>query len=108
MLSKRVNIAIEAIAGFQEGKVELCPGYEYVKPGSSRVVVALYNNTQEKIALTKGTIVAKVTTANAIPPMLALTKSITMTYPSMMKIRSQKHSYWGTFPKVKTRLNIGY
>ena len=75
MMIKRVNIATEGIAGFQEGKVELCPSYEYVKPRSLRVVVSLYNNIQEKIALTKGTTVVKVTAANAIPPMLAPTKS---------------------------------
>ena len=35
------------------------------------MAVALYNNTCEKITLKKGTIVAKVATANVIPPMLA-------------------------------------
>ena len=35
------------------------------------MAVALYNNTHEKITLKKGTIVAKVATANVIPPMLA-------------------------------------
>ena len=34
------------------------------------MAVALYNNTREKITLRKGTIVAKVATANIIPPML--------------------------------------
>ena len=34
------------------------------------MAVALYNNTREKITLKKGTIVAKVATANVIPPML--------------------------------------
>ena len=35
------------------------------------MAVALYSNIHEKITLKKGTIVAKVATANVIPPMLA-------------------------------------
>ena len=35
------------------------------------MAVALYNNTHKKITVKKGTIVAKVATANVIPPMLA-------------------------------------
>ena len=35
------------------------------------MAVALYNNTCEKVTLKKSTIVAKVATANIIPPMLA-------------------------------------
>ena len=65
--SKRVNVATEAIDNPQDGQVELLPSYESVK----RVAVVLYNNTHEKVTLKKGTIVAKVATANVIPPMLA-------------------------------------
>ena len=71
VLSKRVNVATEAIDNLQDGRVELLSSYESIKPGSQRVAVALYNNTREKITLKKGTIVAKVATANVIPPMLA-------------------------------------
>ena len=71
ILSKRINVATEAIDNFQDGRVELLSSYESIKPGSPRVAVALYNNTREKITLKKGTIVAKVATANVIPPMLA-------------------------------------
>ena len=71
VLNKRVNIATEAIDRLQDGKVELLSSYESIKPGSQRVAVALYNNTREKITLKKGTIVAKVASANVIPPMLA-------------------------------------
>ena len=62
---------MEAINNLQDGWVELLSSYESIKPGSQRVAVALYNNTREKITLKKGTIVAKVATANVIPPMLA-------------------------------------
>ena len=51
--------------------MKLLSSYESIKPGSQRVAVALYNNTCEKITLKRGTIVAKVATANVIPPMLA-------------------------------------
>ena len=71
VLSKWVNVATEAIDNLQDGRVELLFSYESIKPGSQRVAVALYNNTHEKITLKKGTIVAKVATANVIPPMLA-------------------------------------
>ena len=71
VLSKRVNVATEAIDNLKDGRVELLSSYESIKPGSQRVAVALYNNTCEKITLKKGTIVAKVATANVIPPMLA-------------------------------------
>ena len=71
VLRKQVNIATEAINNLQDGRVELLSSYESIKPGSQRVAVALYNNTREKITLKKGTIVAKVATANVIPPMLA-------------------------------------
>ena len=71
VLSKRVNVATEAIANLQDGRVELLSSYESIKPGSQRVAVALYNNTREKITLKKGTSVAKVATVNAVPPMLA-------------------------------------
>ena len=95
MMSKRVNIARDGITGFQEGKVELCPSYKYVKPGGLRVVVALYINTQEKIALTKGTIVVKVTAANAIPPMLAPTKSTYHDVPQYDKNQKSKNTHTG-------------
>ena len=71
VLSKRVNVATEAINNLQDGRVELLSSYESIKPGSQRVAVALYNNTHERITLKKGTIVAKVAAANVIPPMLA-------------------------------------
>ena len=71
VLRKRVNIATEAINNLQDGRVELLSSYESIKPGSQRVAVALYDNIREKITLKKGTIVAKVATANVISPMLA-------------------------------------
>ena len=51
VLSKRVNVATEAIGNLQDGRVELLSSYESIKPGSQRVAVALYNNTHEKITL---------------------------------------------------------
>ena len=45
------------------------------------MAVALYNNTREKITLKKGTIVAKVATANVIPPMLAPASGVFQNVP---------------------------
>ena len=52
-------------------EVELLPSYESMKPGSTRVAVALFNNSQEKVTLRKGMVVARISAANMIPPMLA-------------------------------------
>ena len=103
MLSKRVYVATEAIDDFQNGMVELCPSYEYIKPRSLRVVVALYNNTREKITLMKGTVVAKVTAANVIPPMLALTKSMYYDIPQDEGDESLKMSILGNIPENQSK-----
>ena len=47
------------------------------------MAVALYDNTREKITLKKGTIVAKVATANVIPPMLAPASGTFQDVPEM-------------------------
>ena len=82
-LSKRVNVATEAINNLQDGRVELLSSYESIKPGSQRVAVALYNNTREKIILKKGAIVAKVATTNVIPSMLAPASGMFQDVPEM-------------------------
>ena len=83
VLSKRVNVATEAINNLQDGRVELLSSYESIKPGSQRVAVALYNNTSEKIILKKGTIVVKVAAANVVPPMLAPASDTFQDVPEM-------------------------
>ena len=70
-LDKRLNVTTESARHIQEGKIELIPSYENIKPGSQRVAVALYNSSNDKITLKKGTIVVKVVAANVVPPMLA-------------------------------------
>ena len=70
-LDKRLNVTTESAGHIQEGKIKLIPSYENIKPGSQRVAVALYNSSNDKITLKKGTIVAKVAAANIVPPMLA-------------------------------------
>ena len=45
--------------------------------------MALYNNTCEKITLKRGTIVAKVATANVVPPMLAPASGTFQDVPEM-------------------------
>ena len=83
VLSKRVNVTTEAIDNLQDGRVELLSSCESIKPGSQRVAVALYNNTREKITLKKGTIVAKVATANVVPPMFAPASGMFQDIPKM-------------------------
>ena len=70
-LDKRLNVTTESAGHIQEGKIKLIPSYENIKPGSQRVAVVLYNSSNDKITLEKGTIVAKVAAANIVPPMLA-------------------------------------
>ena len=65
-LDKRLNVTTESAGHIQEGKIELIPSYENIKPGSQRVAVALYNSSNDKITLKKGTIVAKVVAANVV------------------------------------------
>ena len=83
VLSKRVNVTTKAIDNLQDGRVELLPSYESIKPGSQRVAVALYNNTREKIILKKSTIVVKVAAANVIPPMLVPASGTFQDIPEM-------------------------
>ena len=64
-----------------------------------RVVVAHYNNTREKITLVKGTVVAKVTAANVIPPMLALTESTYYDIPQDKGDQSLKMPILRNIPK---------
>ena len=51
--------------------VEAITSYETFKQGGNRLTIGLQNGTREKIILKKGTKVAKVITANVVPPMLA-------------------------------------
>ena len=80
-LNKRLNVTTESAGQIQEGKIELIPSYENIKPGSQRVAVVLYNSTKEKITLKKGTIVTKVVAANVVPPMLAPTSGMSPDIP---------------------------
>ena len=71
ILTKILNVMAEALPHREEIKgVEAIPSYETFKQGGKRITFGLYNTTQEKITLKRGTKVAKVFAANVIPLML--------------------------------------
>ena len=45
VLNKRINVATGIHEELEKWEVELLPSYENMKPGSSRVAVALFNNS---------------------------------------------------------------
>ena len=63
--SKRVNVVTEP--GSKNDYTVPC--YSYMKPGSRRANVLLRNLTSNPIELNKGSVVARVQAANAVPPM---------------------------------------
>ena len=64
--SKRVNIVTEP----GSNNDYTVPCYSYMKPGSRRANVLLRNLTSNPVELNKGSVVARVQAANAVPPML--------------------------------------
>ena len=66
-----MNVSTDGNPELDQGGIELLPSYESMKRGSNRVAVALFNNSQGKVMLRKGTVVARISAANVIPPMLA-------------------------------------
>ena len=66
--SKRVNIVTEPREDEDEFTV---PCYSYMRLGSKRTAVALWNLSKKPQILTNGTVVAKIQPANLIPPKLA-------------------------------------
>ena len=72
ILVKRLNIAVDCLEPAQalEG-VEVIPSIGYFKKGSSRLTIALRNDTRDKITLKKGTKVGRVMATNIVPPALA-------------------------------------
>ena len=89
VLSKHLNVIAEplplreAIDG-----VKAITGYETFKEGGNRLTTGLQNGTREKIVLRKGTIVARVTAANVVPPMLAPSLS---TNENELKYMTREH-----------------
>ena len=66
--SKRVNVVTEP----GSNNDYTIPCYSYMKPGSQRANVLLRNLTSNPIELNKGSVVARVQAANAVPPMLRM------------------------------------
>ena len=67
--TKRENVIIEPTDD-EEGSYTL-PAYTYLKSNSRSVHVGLRNMSCRTVILSKGTVIAELSTANAIPKMLA-------------------------------------
>ena len=68
--TKRVNVIIQPTDD-EEGNYTI-PAYTYLKSNSRSVHVGLHNMGCRTVTLHKGTVVAELSPANAIPKMLAL------------------------------------
>ena len=69
---KRVNITTEAILGDTENRgIEAGNAYATLNRGSNRVALVVRNVTRNKITLKRGMVIATVSAANMVPPMLA-------------------------------------
>ena len=67
--TKRVNVIIEPTDD-EEGSYTI-PAYTYLKSNSRSVHVGLHNMSCHTVSLSKGTLIAELSPANAIPKMLA-------------------------------------
>ena len=71
VLSKHLNMIMEPLPVREAiDGVEAIASYETFKQGCNRLTIGLQNGTRDKIVLKKGTKVARVTVANAVPPIL--------------------------------------
>ena len=70
---KRVNVSVELLETHKEGENKFCavPGYMFLKPGSDRIKVMIYNLTALVIKVQQGSEVASMEAANVVPHMLA-------------------------------------
>ena len=66
--TKRVNVITEPREDLDEYTV---PSYSYMRPGSKRVSMALWNLSEKSQTFKKGTIIATIWAANLVPPKLA-------------------------------------
>ena len=68
---KRVNVIVEPDPNMEYESVIPIHRYTVLKPGSSRVSIGLQNHSCRKVMVPAKSIIAKVTTANAVPHSLA-------------------------------------
>ena len=69
---KCVNVIIEpSPVDWQGNEIYTVPGYNFLKAGSKQVGLALRNLSSRTVTLKRGTVVAHISAANEIPPMLA-------------------------------------
>ena len=64
--SKRVNV-VTSPSNFKREGLQVMNSYGLLRPGSGRVDVALFNNSEKPINIRKGVTIARVEAANAVP-----------------------------------------
>ena len=104
VLRKRINVATDISVELDRPEVELLPGFESMKPGSSRVAVALFNNCQEKVTLRKGMVVARILAANVNPPMLAPSSGTYQNIPEFCNATKGNDAKNGYIPETKENI----
>ena len=79
---KRVNVTTEAIPGDIENRGRRC--LCHFEWGSNRAALVVRNVTRNKITLKRGMVIATVSAANMVPPMLAPRLSMILDVPENM------------------------
>ena len=69
---KRINVATEHSDKITNKNIAVVRSYSFIKPNSNKVAVGVRNLTSKQVVLKTGTIIGKIESANAVPPMLAL------------------------------------
>ena len=64
-------MSIDTLEESSRSEILAVPSYDYLEQGSKRVGIALQNNSRETVKLKKGKVVAKIMSANVVPPALA-------------------------------------
>ena len=68
---KRINVSIDPLDKSSQSDILAVPSYDYLEDGSKKVRIAQQNNSRDKVKLKRGKIVAKIMSANVVPPVLA-------------------------------------
>ena len=63
-------MATEHSNNIRNNSIAAVRSYSFSKPGSNKVVVSVKNLTSKDVILKAGTVIGKIETANAVPPLL--------------------------------------
>ena len=101
VLNKRINVAMGTHEELEKWEVELLPSYKNMKPGSCRVAVALFNNSQEKVTLKKGMVIVRIMAVNITPPLLAPSSGMYQNVPDSRNATEGSNTKGGYVPETK-------